>query len=51
MERLVLFSIVVVVVVFEFEEAIGFCCGDVEADKDGLTAMGVMAQLAQSVYA
>lgn len=36
---------------FGYEEAIGFCCGDVIADKDGLTALGVMTQLAKSVYA
>eukprot|EP00554_Chaetoceros_debilis_P013202 CAMPEP_0194113942 /NCGR_PEP_ID=MMETSP0150-20130528/18437_1 /TAXON_ID=122233 /ORGANISM="Chaetoceros debilis, Strain MM31A-1" /LENGTH=621 /DNA_ID=CAMNT_0038804009 /DNA_START=161 /DNA_END=2026 /DNA_ORIENTATION=+ len=35
---------------FLYEEAIGFCCGDVVADKDGLTAMGVMAELALNVY-
>lgn len=35
---------------FAYEEAIGFCCGDVVADKDGLTALGVMTELAISVY-
>ena len=50
METLVSFSIDVVVVL-EVEEVIGFCCGD-EANKDGLTAMGVMVhQLVQSLYA
>lgn len=36
--------------IFSYEEAIGFCCGDFVFDKDGLTAMGVMAELALSVY-
>jgi phosphoglucomutase/phosphoglucomutase/phosphopentomutase len=35
---------------FCYEEAIGFCCGDVVNDKDGLSAMGVMANLANEVY-
>jgi len=35
---------------FLYEEAIGFCCGDVVNDKDGLTAMGVMAELVLNVY-
>lgn len=36
--------------IFAYEEAIGFCCGDVISDKDGLTAIGVMATLANDVY-
>jgi phosphomannomutase len=36
--------------VFCYEEAIGFCCGDVIYDKDGLSAMGVMCELALCVY-
>jgi len=35
---------------FAYEEAIGFCCGDIVADKDGLTALGVITELAMSVY-
>ena len=35
---------------FCYEEAIGFCCGDIVNDKDGLSAMGVMANLANEVY-
>jgi len=35
---------------FAYEEAIGFCCGEVVSDKDGLTAMGSMAKLANDVY-
>ena len=35
---------------FCFEEALGFCCGGVIFDKDGISAMAVFAQLACSVY-
>lgn len=34
---------------FGYEEAIGFCCGNV-FDKDGISALGVFAELAVSVY-
>lgn len=37
-------------VIFGYEEAIGFCCGNVVFDKDGVTAMAVMAELALSCY-
>jgi phosphomannomutase len=36
--------------IFCYEEAIGFCCGDVIFDKDGISALGVFADLAMSVY-
>jgi len=36
---------------FAYEEAIGFCCGDIVFDKDGISAMLVFAQLTCSVYA
>jgi len=35
---------------FAYEEAIGFCCGDVVSDKDGLSALGVMSELVYHVY-
>ncbi len=36
--------------VFLYEEAIGFCCGDIIFDKDGLNAAGVMTELALYCY-
>jgi len=36
--------------IFCYEEAIGFCCGGVIFDKDGISAMAVFAQLACNVY-
>lgn len=35
---------------FLYEEAIGFCCGDIIFDKDGLTAAGVMTELILDTY-
>ena len=35
---------------FLYEEAIGFCCGDVVFDKDGLTAAGTMTELILKTY-
>ncbi|GKY98377.1 hypothetical protein MPSEU_000795300 [Mayamaea pseudoterrestris] len=37
--------------IFCYEEAIGFCCGDVIYDKDGITAAAVFAELTMAVYA
>jgi phosphoglucomutase/phosphopentomutase len=34
--------------IFSFEEAIGFCCGSVVRDKDGVSAMAVAAQMARA---
>jgi len=36
--------------IFCYEEAIGFACGDVIFDKDGVSAMVVMAELALYLY-
>jgi phosphomannomutase len=36
--------------IFCYEEAIGFCCGNVIFDKDGITACAVLAELALHVY-
>jgi len=35
---------------FAYEEAIGYCCGDVISDKDGLSALGVCGELIHSAY-
>jgi phosphomannomutase len=37
--------------IFCYEEAIGYCCGDIIYDKDGLTAAGVFAELTMAAYA
>ena len=37
-------------VIFAYEEAIGFCCGEVIPDKDGVSAISVFAELAYYVY-
>ena len=34
--------------IFSFEEAIGFCCGSVVRDKDGVSALAVAAQMARA---
>uniref|UniRef100_A0A7S3KVY3 Uncharacterized protein n=1 Tax=Amphora coffeiformis TaxID=265554 RepID=A0A7S3KVY3_9STRA len=36
--------------IFCYEEAIGFCCGNVIFDKDGVTAAAVLAELALFTY-
>jgi len=36
--------------IFCYEEAMGFCCGNVIFDKDGISALGVFAELAVHVY-
>jgi phosphomannomutase len=36
--------------IFCYEEAIGFCCGDLIYDKDGITAASVFAELTLYVY-
>jgi phosphomannomutase len=35
---------------FAYEEAIGFCCGDIVSDKDGLSALGVLCELIYHLY-
>jgi phosphomannomutase len=36
--------------IFCYEEAIGFCCGNVIFDKDGISALGVFAELSYAIY-
>ena len=38
-------------VLLGYEEAIGFSCGGIIPDKDGISALGVIATMAHSVYA
>lgn len=35
---------------FCYEESLGYCCGDVVFDKDGITACAVLVELAMHVY-
>jgi len=37
-------------VVVAFEESIGFCCGDLVNDKDGVCAAAVFAEMAGQVF-
>lgn len=36
--------------IFAFEEAIGYMIGDIVADKDGISALGVLAENANILY-
>eukprot|EP00434_Breviolum_minutum_P030793 symbB.v1.2.027230.t2/scaffold2778.1/size70658/8 len=36
-------------VIFAYEEAIGFCCGDMVKDKDGIAAASVFVEMAKSL--
>jgi len=36
-------------VVFAYEEAIGYCCGDVVNDKDGVTAAAVLGEVVEAL--
>lgn len=38
-------------VLFSYEEALGYCCGDVVNDKDGISAGTVFARMTQDLYA
>ena len=38
-------------VLFSYEEALGYCCGDVVNDKDGISAGIVFASMTQDLYA
>jgi phosphomannomutase len=38
-------------VVLAFEESIGFCCGDIVNDKDGVSAAAVFAEMAGQLAA
>ena len=35
---------------FGYEEAIGFSCPDIIPDKDGISSLGIMGELAYFVY-
>jgi phosphomannomutase len=37
--------------IFSYEESIGYCCGNVVFDKDGISAAVIVAQLAHDLYA
>lgn len=37
-------------VLLGYEEAIGYCCGDVTSDKDGLSALGIFSEMSMSIY-
>lgn len=37
-------------VIFSYEEAIGYCCGEHVCDKDGITAAAIMGELLLSLY-
>ncbi len=37
-------------VIFSYEEALGYCCGEFICDKDGITAAAIMGELLFSLY-